>query len=71
MAIGLFLKANERNTLSMAFFSSPGTLWLYSGVITRYASAFGDLAVPLPHDLVGVRRIIRVADAAHVLAEHG
>ena len=35
MAIGLFRVANETKTLSSAFFSSPGMLWLYSGVMTR------------------------------------
>jgi hypothetical protein len=31
----LFRKAQLKNTLSMAFFRTPGTLWLYSGVMNR------------------------------------
>jgi hypothetical protein len=34
----LVRNANVAKTLSMAFFSTPGTLWLYSGVMNRYAS---------------------------------
>src|SRR5205814_10512385 len=35
---GLARNANVAKTLSMAFFSTAGTLWLYSGVMKRYAS---------------------------------
>jgi hypothetical protein len=37
-AAGLLRNAKLANTLSIAFFSTPGTLWLYSGVMNRYAS---------------------------------
>src|SRR3984893_6720162 len=37
--MGLFRKAKEKNTLSMAFFKTAGIEWLYSGVMTRNASA--------------------------------
>src|ERR1700676_3078943 len=37
--MGLLRKPKETNTLSIAFFKTAGTEWLYSGVITRNASA--------------------------------
>ena len=38
-AAGLFRKAKLTNTLSIAFLSTAGMLWLYSGVMNTYASA--------------------------------
>src|ERR1700730_16153636 len=37
--MGLLRKAKETNTLSMAFFNTAGIEWLYSGVMTKNASA--------------------------------
>ena|GEM_PF-4837309 len=38
-ATGLWRNPSVKNTLSIAFFSTAGMLWLWSGVTMRYASA--------------------------------
>ena len=58
-------------TLSMAFFSTAGTLWLYSGVTKRYASPAA--IVSFHRRTTGAENagFARVADGGEGLIEHG
>ena len=64
-------RAKLTNTLSIAFLSTPGTLWLYSGVTNRYASASAIFLFQARTIGSRVRGVGEVADRPIVSAKNG